>query len=125
MVHSIQRLCEFSIIILITLINFGCGVESGGDGNHETRSISDNTGSVTLLWNKPVSDANGSTLNDLAGYKVYYGMSSMNYTRSIDVGHFTGAVISNLSPGNWCFSVTAYDVSHNESGYSNEMCKTI
>ncbi len=125
-VHSIKKLCVFNIIILILLSIFGCGVESGGNGNDGTKSTtSDDNGSVTLSWKEPTSDANGSSLHDLAGYKIYYGISSRRYTRSVDVGHFTSMVISNLSPGNWCFAITAYDVSGNESEYSNEMCKTI
>jgi len=128
--HLITRICLFYIITVMSVIFFGCGTESVTSGSTGTSSASDNNGSVnngsvTLAWKQPVSDANGSTLNDLAGYKIYYGMSSMNYTRSVDVGHSTDAVISSLSSGRWCFSVTAYDVSGNESKYSNEMCKTI
>ncbi|MBI5663913.1 MAG: fibronectin type III domain-containing protein [Nitrospirae bacterium] len=112
----------FHIVIVFLLSVFGCGVQSRESANEETKT---DTGSVTLSWKAPVSDARGSNLHDLAGYKIYYGMSSMNYIRSIDVGHFTEAAISNLSSGTWCFSVTAYDASGNESKFSNEMCKTI
>ena len=37
---------------------------------------------VTFKW-----DANGEA--DLAGYKIYYGTSSGNYTNSVDVGNTT------------------------------------
>jgi len=81
--------------------------------------------SVTLVWDNPDGNSDGSDLNDLAGYKIYYGTSSGNYTQSIDVGNITSAAISNLSSGTWCFATTAYDTSGNESDYSNEACKTI
>jgi chitodextrinase len=73
----------------------------------------------------PSSDAQGSSLSDLAGYKIYVGQVSKTYTRAIDVGNSTSTVIGNLSEGQWCFSVTAYDTSGNESGFSNELCKII
>lgn len=111
------------IIILGVLNVFGCGAEKDGGGT--AASPESESGSVTLSWKAPASDANGSSLSDLAGYKIYYGLSSNNYTRSIDVGHSTSIVISSLSSGRWCFVVTAYDVSGNESKYSNEMCKAI
>jgi len=39
----------------------------------------------------------GST-NDTAGFVLYYGPSSQNYTNSINVGYMTSATISNLPP---------------------------
>jgi hypothetical protein len=81
--------------------------------------------SITLTWNRPNANSDGSDLNDLVGYKIYYGPSSNNYTQSIDVGISTGAVISGLSAGSWCFATTAYDDAGNESDYSNEACTTI
>ncbi|MBI4681891.1 MAG: fibronectin type III domain-containing protein [Nitrospirae bacterium] len=112
----------------------GCGSGgSGNNGNEGSKSTADNTGgssvtivdSVTLSWDASTTNSDGSPLTDLAGYKVHYGVSSNNYTQTVDVGNFTGAVINNLSHGPWCFSVTAYDNSGNESGYSSEFCTTI
>lgn len=109
---------------MLGMINlFGCGIEK--EGGSSTSPIAIGGGSVTLSWQAPLTDENGSTLNNLAGYKIYYGVSSNNYTRSIDVGSSTSVVISNLSQGKWCFAVTAYKASGLESKYSNEMCKTI
>lgn len=112
-----------SLIILGVLNLIGCGVE--GDGRRSTASPKTEDLSVTLSWKAPATDANGSTLNNLAGYKIYYGVSSHNYTRSVDVGNYTSIVISDLSPGKWCFAVTAYNSSGRESSYSNEMCKSL
>ncbi len=114
------------LIFLLTL--WGCG--SGGSGSGESGSNEPGSGSstdnsITLAWNKPDSNSDGSDLNDLAGYKIYYGTSSNNYTQSIDAGNITSAVISNLSSGTWCFATTAYDKAGNESDYSNEACKVI
>ena len=64
------------------------------------------------------------TESDLAGYKVYYGTESRNYTNVIDVGNVTTYKITNLQAGTYYFAVTAYDTSGNESAYSEEVSKT-
>jgi len=107
------------------IVSSGNAISGSGDSGSEQGPGASIGSSVTLAWDKPDSNSDGSDLNDLAGYKVYYGTSSNNYTQSIDIGNTTSAVISNLSSGTWCFATTAYDSAGNESGYSNEACKTI
>ena len=75
--------------------------------------------SVTLAW-----DANAET--DIAGYRLYYGALSGQYTQMVDVGNVTEATIPNLSAGfTYFFAVTAYDTSGLESLPSNEASLTI
>jgi len=70
---------------------------------------------VTLGW-----DPN--TEEDLAGYKVYYGVSSKDYDYTIDVGGQTEHTVTDLEEGvTYYFAATAYDLSGNESDYSNEV----
>jgi hypothetical protein len=83
------------------------------------------TGSATLAWSAPTTNTDGTPLTDLAGYKVYYGTSSGNYTSSLDIGNVATYTVNNLSPGTYFFSVTAYDTSRIESSFSNEVSKTI
>ena len=76
---------------------------------------------VTLAW-----DPN--TESDLAGYKIYYGNSSKNYTRSIDVKdrNATTCTVSNLIEGQtYYFAATAYNTRLLESAYSIEVSRTI
>ncbi len=68
----------------------------------------------------------------LAGYKIYYGTSSGNYTNVTDVGlppvvdGRVQADIDNLTPGKtYYFAATAYDSSGVESDYSNEVSTTV
>jgi len=77
-------------------------------------------GSLKASWN-----ANAEP--DLAGYKIYYGESSGNYTNSINVGKNTEHAITQLKDGvTYYFVITAYDTAGNESGYSPEVsAKTI
>jgi hypothetical protein len=83
------------------------------------------TGSATLAWSAPTTNTDGTLLTDLAGYKVYYGTSSGNYTSSLDIGNVTTYSVNNLALGTYFFSVTAYDTSKIESSFSNEVSKTI
>lgn len=75
-----------------------------------------------LTWNP-------NTEPDMAGYKVYWGYASGNYTSWEELpGTPTSPshIIENLHPGQiYFFAVTAYDTSGNESGHSNEVSKQI
>jgi uncharacterized protein YjdB len=83
------------------------------------------TGSATLSWNAPTTNTDGTPLTDLAGYKLYMGTSSGNYTTVVNIGNVTTYTLSNLAPGTYYFVVTAYDSSSLESSFSNEASKTI
>ena len=78
--------------------------------------VSSTTSQVTLGWTQPA----GFTP---AGYKIYCGASSGSYTQSTDAGNVTQYTLTGLS-GPLYFAVTDYDVSKNESGYSNEVLWT-
>lgn len=55
------------------------------------------------------------------GYKIYYGIASLNYGGSQDVGPDLEIIVSGLVNGNtYYFAVTAYDEDNNESAYSLE-----
>ncbi|MFH1242576.1 MAG: fibronectin type III domain-containing protein, partial [Pseudomonadota bacterium] len=59
---------------------------------------------------------------DLAGYKVYYGMSSGAYGPPLSVGNVTTYTLADLTPGQTYFiAVKATDTSYNDSGFSNEV----
>ena len=88
-------------------------------------------GAAALSWN-------ASTEPDLAGYKIYYGLSLRNnncptggYPERIDVGKTAAPekpthTFENLEEGKtYYFSVTSYDTSDNESCFSEELSKKI
>jgi len=110
----------FSIIsIFMLLVLFGCG--GGGEGGQGVQNR------ATLTWNPPTTNVDGTELTDLAGYNIYYGTSSGNYTETANLANpnTTEYTIDNLSPNTYYFAVTAYDEMGNESDYSNEVSKTI
>jgi hypothetical protein len=75
----------------------------------------------------PQTNADGSTLNDLAGYRIYYGPSTGNYTESVTISDplATKYTVENLSVGTYFFALRAYDKSNVESASSSEVSKTI
>ena len=76
-------------------------------------------GQVAIAWD-PQSDPK------VAGYMIYYGQGSRNYTAKLDAGKSTSYTIPSLVDGKtYYFAVTAYDTAHTESGYSNEISRTL
>jgi hypothetical protein len=68
---------------------------------------------------------NANTESDLAGYKVYWGTQSGNYTNNQDAGNVATYYVNDISnTGTTYFAVTAYDTSNNESDRSAEVKKT-
>lgn len=71
--------------------------------------------SALLVW-----DPN--TESDLAGYRVYVGEQPRRYETAHPVGLQTFFLLSRLTPGKTYFlAVTAYDLSGNESDFSEEV----
>ncbi len=79
---------------------------------------------TTLTWTAPTTNSDGSPLTDLAGYNLYYGTSSGNYTNTIHVGNATTYTL-NLSVGSYYFVATAYNSLGVESSDSNQVVKTV
>jgi hypothetical protein len=78
--------------------------------------------SVQLAWDAPTTNADGTPLTDLAGYKLYYGSISGIYTVVINVGNQTTYTVPDLGDGQtYYFAVTAYDTMGNESELSEEL----
>ena len=85
------------------------------------------TGSATLTWNPPTQNSDGSALNNLAGYRVYWGTQQGNYPNSVTVPNpgLASYVVDQLTPAQWYFVVTAYSSNGVESGYSNVASKQV
>jgi hypothetical protein len=90
-----------------------------------TVSAAATTGTATLSWAAPTQNTNGSSLADLAGYRVYYGTSADALTQVIDVANVTSYVVSGLSPGTYYFAVAAYSSAGTQSALSETAAKTI
>lgn len=85
------------------------------------------TGRATLSWTAPTENTDGSTLSNLAGYRIRYGTSASALTQTIviDNSSVTTYVVENLSPATWYFAVTAVNSQGAESSNSNVANKQI
>jgi len=84
-------------------------------------------GSAQLSWTPPTSNTDGSTLTDLAGYRINYGTSSGALTKSVQVptAGVTSYLVDNLTQGTWYFTVVAYTSAGLDSAASSMTSKTI
>jgi hypothetical protein len=74
---------------------------------------------VTLAWNQSADPA-------VAGYNIYYGGASGDYTNTINAGNATNAPVSGLVAGlTYYFAATAYDDVGDESVFSSEVSYTV
>jgi hypothetical protein len=81
------------------------------------------TGSVTLTWEPPTENADGTPLMDLSGYNIYVGTQSDSYDfREIRLENpgLTAYVVENLPPGSYYFAATAFNSAGVESSFSGE-----
>jgi hypothetical protein len=87
-------------------------------------SIAVNTtfpGVISVHWQAPVENDDGTQLLDLAGYRIYLGLEHGRYTRVIDVREpdATAFTVGDLPPNLYYVAATAYDRSGLESVRSN------
>ncbi|MBK9253355.1 MAG: putative Ig domain-containing protein [Proteobacteria bacterium] len=85
------------------------------------------TGTATLSWAAPTQNTDGSSLTDLAGYRVYHGMNANSLTDMVQVpGAAAGSyTFTQLASGTHYFAVSAYTSSGAESSMSAVGSKTI
>lgn len=119
-------ICLFLLALTILTLN-SCG--NGGGGASSTQEAG--SGIATLSWEAPTTNVDGTQLDTLAGFKIYYGTSSEDYTVVKDVGLTTTPdapehVLNGLKSGTlYYFAVTAYDISGNESEFSDAVSKLV
>lgn len=85
------------------------------------------TGRATLSWTPPTTNTNGTSLNNLAGYRIYYGTSSTTLSKTITITNASVStyVVEDLTAATWYFAVKAYNTAGVESAMSNKASKTI
>jgi hypothetical protein len=84
-------------------------------------------GTATLSWLPPSENLDGSALVDLAGYRIYWGPESGNYSDSVEIPNpgITTFMVENLTTGWHYFSITAMNGQGLESPLSSEVAKSI
>ena len=84
-------------------------------------------GSMTLSWTPPTQNTDGTALTDLAGYRIYFGLSQGNYPNriNIDTAGLSTYVVDNLIPDTYYVVATSVNTMGVESVYSNVAIKTV
>lgn len=82
---------------------------------------------VTLGWQPPSSNEDGTPLTDLAGHRIYWGTVKGDYPNSIEITNPGVAtyVVGNLVPNTYFFVTTALNSSGMESDRSNMARATV
>jgi hypothetical protein len=85
------------------------------------------TRAATLSWTAPTQNTDGSSITNLAGYRIYYGTSSTALTQVVDVNSagITTYMLENLAPSTYYFTVRAYNSAGAESASSNVVSKIV
>ncbi len=85
------------------------------------------TGSIVVSWAAPTERLDGSAFTDLAGYKLYWGLSRGNYSNHATISHpgIAAFVIEPVTAGTYYVVATAYDSKGVESGFSRVFSKTV
>lgn len=84
-------------------------------------------GTVTLSWQAPTENDDGTPLTNLAGFNIHYGTQPQDYTSVIKVANpgLGTYVIDGLPAGRYYFSVAAYNASGVESSFSSEVSASV
>lgn len=84
-------------------------------------------GRAEVRWTAPTTNTDGSTLSNLAGYRIVYGQSagSLDQSASVNNPSVSSHTIENLTTGTWYFAVVAVSSTGAESDISNVASKVI
>ena len=80
-------------------------------------------GAISLSWDAPTENSDGSPLIDLAGYVIHYGESPGSYDREIRLDNpgLTRYMVEDLLPGTYYLAATSFNSAGVESFLSEEV----
>jgi hypothetical protein len=85
------------------------------------------TFSTTLSWTPPTENTDGTTLTNLAGYRLLYGTSAGALTRALTISNPStlSTVVDGLTQGTWYFAIVARSSAGTESAPTNAASRVI
>jgi hypothetical protein len=109
------------------VISVSDGTLSASLASFSITVVQSSSGSATLSWTPPTQNTDGSSLSNLAGYRIVYGRTASSLDQTVQVANAgtSGYTVTGLSSGTWYFRVKAYNSSGAESDVSNAGSKTI
>jgi hypothetical protein len=103
---------------------------SASDGRSTTRLpafginvVAVGPNSVTVQWEQPTTNEDGSALSNLAGYQIRYGRQAGRYTRTINVPTpgITSYMVEGLASGAYYFTMGSYTAANDASAPADEL----
>lgn len=79
---------------------------------------------LTVRWEAPTKNTDGTSLTDLAGFKVYWTGTGGSFSSYLPGASLTSALITPTTAGTYSFSVTAANANGIESDKSNSVSGT-
>ena len=117
------------VLALAACVLVGCHQDPTGLSTVPAGTSATNKGGGTamLSWQAPTTNTDGAALTDLAGYRIYYGMTADDLTQTVQL---TGVglqtyVIEDLGSGTWYFAIKAVTRTSVESALSDVVSKAI
>jgi hypothetical protein len=109
-----------------TRMDDGLGIATGAS-TETVGSTETSAHEITVSWVPPTLRVDGSLLDDLAGYRIYFGqgVDASSRVLQVDDPAATAWTVGDLGPGTWYVKMTAFDGSGRESDYSNTATATI
>jgi hypothetical protein len=102
---------------------------STGDGGSVMKKaeFSTGTGVATLSWAPPRRNMDGTALNDLAGYYIYYGKNPDDLNGVIEIfdPYATTHTVDHLDPGTYYFKIVPFTAKGVKGSASPLVSKTI
>ena len=126
-----RALNRLLVTVLSGALLASCGgggdVPAGAAGENSPPANGGGTGTATLSWSAPIENIDGSSVTNLAGYRIYHGTSPNALYSMVQVSNpgITLYVLDSLSSGTHYFAISAYNAVGVESNRSAVASKTI
>ena len=78
-------------------------------------------GQLTLVWQAPTENVDGSAISGLSAYRIHYGVDRGEYDAVIEIPGTSIDYTFDLPVGDYYLAMTAVDMEGDESGFSNEV----
>jgi hypothetical protein len=122
-----DRLSRSVLTVFLSLLIPGfiaCDVTGLDEGDAGVNEGAPPTASVTIAWDAPTTNADGTPLTDLQGYRIHFGTVTpltLDNSTSVDAGNDTEYTVTGLEAGTYYFAVRAVDSNGNASSFSDEV----
>ena len=113
------------VMPLVACSGGDAGLSSSGDGG--LSSLDSNVSNLSWVAPSEREDGTGLSPSEIAGFRIYYGVTPGDYSDAIDIDDHTAtqAVLAGLPSGTYFVTVTTVDVDGRESLYSAEVVITV